>query len=338
MTERIWKIGTRGSLLAMTQTRMVQERLAQEGIESEAVILHTRGDRLKDKPLWKFGGKAVFVTEFEEKILSGEIDMAVHSAKDMPAKTPEGLVIGACLPRENPADVLVVRRGNDFFRGEAPAGRDGSESNGASGPLIGTSSLRREMQLREQFGLENVKPLRGNVPTRLEKLRTGQYDGVILAAAGLARLGLDHEPDLIYHNMEEARYLPAAGQGIIAVECRKGGATEALLKKLNDRSAAAELAAERGFMYGIAAGCHEPVAAHAVLGQDGILRMKVMKYGNGRCRYFSGEAPEALGGALAENLAGRVLAAVRPDGEAADAGAGSRKQDGPGAGSRRKDD
>ena len=89
MTERIWKIGTRGSLLAMTQTRMVQELLAEIGVRSEAVILHTRGDQLKDKPLWKFGGKAVFVTEFEEKILSGEIDMAVHSAKDMPAKTPE---------------------------------------------------------------------------------------------------------------------------------------------------------------------------------------------------------------------------------------------------------
>lgn len=328
MTERIWKIGTRGSLLAMTQTRMVQELLAEIGVRSEAVILHTRGDQLKDKPLWKFGGKAVFVTEFEEKILSSEIDMAVHSAKDMPAKTPEGLVIGACLPRENPADVLVVRRGNDFFGGGGKEKRGEKKADPASGPRIGTSSLRREMQLREQFGLENVSPLRGNVPTRLEKLRTGQYDGVILAAAGLARLELDQEPDLVYHSMDAARYLPAAGQGIIAVECRKGGATEALLRHLNDRRTEVELAAERGFMYGIAAGCHEPVAAHAVLGEDGTLRMRVMKYGNGRCRYFSGEAPESRCALLAEELAGQVLAALRPAEEEEDHRTGSRRKDG----------
>jgi len=285
------RIGTRGSELAMIQTQMVMDALQATGIESEAVVVKTMGDKVQDKPLWKFGGKSVFVTEFEDAILSGRIDLAIHSAKDMPAECPPGTAILACLPRGDVRDVLVSRK----------ALSEGKIRR------VGTSSLRRKVQIERLHPEYRCESIRGNVPTRLHKLRIGEYDAVVLAAAGLHRLQLDAEPDLRYSYLEPGVFIPAAGQAVIAVEGPRGGGLRRMLEPVNDEKAARELAAERRFMRAIGAGCHEAVGAFAELMPDGSLRMDVMKdYGGALSVHRAGSwtgAPEAL----ADLLAGQVL-------------------------------
>ncbi|MCD7826688.1 MAG: uroporphyrinogen-III C-methyltransferase [Clostridiaceae bacterium] len=237
-------MGTRKSALALVQTELVRKELLKifPGEEIRIVPIVTKGDRELGRSLASFGGKGVFIQELEEKLLNGEIDMAVHSAKDIPMELAPGLVIGAALKREDPRDVLVKRRGA------------GTRFDGC---VIGTSSLRRELQIKRQYPHAEIRMLRGNVPTRLQKLRDRQYDGILLAAAGLKRLGLLQEPDLQYDFLDTDSFLPAAGQGILAVETREGAFDEAM-RGLNDPQAETALFAEREFLRQLGGSCNAP--------------------------------------------------------------------------------
>lgn len=259
------RIGTRSSALAMAQTELVIGELSKHGISSEAVIMHTEGDRQQNRPLWDFGGKAVFVSEFEEAILSGKIDLAIHSAKDMPAELPESLDILACLKREDPRDVLV-----------SLAGRRPEDIR-----LVGTSSMRRRALIAELGRGYEARPLRGNVPTRLTKLRRGEFDALVLAMAGLKRLGLDDEPDLRYEPLDEENFIPSAGQGVIAIEGLADSEISGLIRSVNDIAAFTELSVERALMKAIGAGCHDAVAALARADDAGGIRLLAMKNENG---------------------------------------------------------
>ena len=249
----------------MAQTEIVIRTLKEQGINCEAVIIRTEGDKQTDRPLWEFGGKAVFVSEFEEAILSGRIDIAIHSAKDMPGELPQGIDILACLEREEPGDVLVSlsgRRPEDIR-------------------IVGTSSRRRQALIEELSSNYITRPLRGNVPTRLTKLRRGEFDALVLAKAGLKRLGLDDEPDLRYVDLDPERFIPAAGQGIIAIEGLAVSDISDAVRSLDDREASAALRAERGFMKAIGADCHASVGAWATVQKDGSMLLRVMKHDGG---------------------------------------------------------
>lgn len=263
------RIGTRKSRLALIQTELVKEKIEQAFPEAEIelVKLSTKGDELLDRSLTSFGGKGVFTRELEEALLSGEIDLAVHSAKDMPMEFPAGLKIGAVLERADVRDVFVTASG--IKAADLPAGS-----------VVGTSSLRRELQIRAINPMVRIALLRGNVETRLRKLREGQYDGILLAAAGLERLGLLEEPDLRLEYLEPDSFLPAAGQGILAVETREGHLTE-VLSAIHCQEAALVLEAERSFLAGIGGSCNAPAAALCRLeGKE--IRMKVMFAKDGR--------------------------------------------------------
>lgn len=269
------RIGTRKSRLALIQTELVKEKIEQAFPEAEIelVKLSTKGDELLDRSLTSFGGKGVFTRELEEALLSGEIDLAVHSAKDMPMEFPPGLKIGAVLERADVRDVFVTANG--IKAADLPAGS-----------VVGTSSLRRELQIRAINPTVRIALLRGNVETRLRKLREGQYDGILLAAAGLERLGLLEEPDLQLEYLEPDSFLPAAGQGILAVEAREGHLTE-VLSAIHCQEAALVLEAERSFLAGIGGSCNAPAAALCCL-EGGEIRMKVMFAKDGRhIRYAS---------------------------------------------------
>ncbi|MCI8375401.1 MAG: hydroxymethylbilane synthase [Lachnospiraceae bacterium] len=269
------RIGTRKSRLALIQTELVKERIEAvfPEAEIELVKLSTKGDELLDRSLTSFGGKGVFTRELEEALLSGEIDLAVHSAKDMPMEFPKGLQIGAVLPRADVRDVFVTTTG--VKAADLPAGS-----------RVGTSSLRRELQIKAVNPLVRITLLRGNVETRLRKLREGQYDGILLAAAGLERLGLLREPDLSLEYLNPDTFLPAAGQGILAVETREGHFGE-VLSAIHCEEAALALWAERSFLTGIGGSCNAPAAGLCSL-KDGEAKMKVMFAGDGkRLRYAS---------------------------------------------------
>lgn len=244
------KIGTRGSLLALAQTDLLIDaiRRAYPGVCCEKVIIKTAGDRILDRPLAAFGGKGVFVTEFEDAIRQGRIDCAVHSAKDMPLTLADGLSVVCTLPREDVRDVLIMRRGIKLAAdGEA---------------VIGTGSLRRRAQLAALYPNLTFAPLRGNVPTRLEKLRDGAFDGIVLAAAGLKRLGLDVSETFTLRYLDEEDVIPAGGQAVIAVEGRRGEG-ERFFERLTDVRAAMELEAERAVLKRLNAGCHAAVGVRA---------------------------------------------------------------------------
>lgn len=205
--KNIIKIGTRKSKLALIQTDIVKDKIKQAfpELEVEIVKIDTKGDQILDKSLTSFGGKGVFTAELEAELLSGEIDIAVHSAKDMPMDFPEGLGIGAVLDRADVRDTFVTTTGKTLEELEP-------------GSIVGTSSLRRELLIKEINPYVTIKLLRGNVQTRLNKLRDGQYDGIILAAAGIERLGYEKEEGLHYQYLDPDVFLPAAGQGILAVD------------------------------------------------------------------------------------------------------------------------
>lgn len=271
MKDKTIRIGTRKSELAVVQTRLVAEALLNTGmgIKTELVLKQTEGDRILDKPLLEFGGKGVFVTEFEQALLRGEIDLAVHSAKDMPMELEEGLDIVAVLKREDPRDVLVTLTGTDF-----------SEKKEV---VIGTSSLRRRMQI-EEIGksLWPEKPvrcenLRGNVQTRLGKLAEGNYDGIILAAAGLKRLGLWEDSRYHYHCFDCETFIPAGGQGILAVEGRINSGLEPVLALVDEEEARRCLFLERKVLKLLDAGCHEPIGIYSRL-IDGRLEVLGMSH------------------------------------------------------------
>jgi hydroxymethylbilane synthase len=255
-------LGTRGSPLALFQANTVAALLkAITGVACEIAVIKTSGDRLADAPLSEAGGKRLFVKELEDALLAGTIDLAVHSSKDMPAVLPEGLALGAVLPREDAHDALVLP--NDA--GPALPLDDAIRRMGQT-PRIGTSSIRRTAQLTSVIPNATFAPIRGNLDTRLRKLETGEFDAIVLAAAGLKRLGYEQRVSVF---LSSDVCVPAPGQGIIAVEMRLDDTkTGALLSPIDDTHASAALCAERAVVVRLGGGCQMPIGAFATISGD----------------------------------------------------------------------
>ena len=279
-------IGSRGSQLALWQARWVAARLASFGEETRIEIIKTKGDQVQDVPLGQVGSKGLFTKEIEDALLDGSVDLAVHSLKDMPTELPEGLVLAAIPEREDVRDALVGRT-----LAELPAGAP-----------VGTGSLRRGAQLRALRPDLNVQGIRGNVDTRLRKLDEGQYDAIMLASAGLTRLGWAAR---ISQYFEPAEICPAVGQGALAIETQES--KRGLAAQLHDANSGIAVRAERSLLATLGGGCQVPVGAHArVAGAELELRGIVASPDGGRIvrSLLSGPAdePEALGHRVAEEL------------------------------------
>ncbi|MCG8369212.1 MAG: hydroxymethylbilane synthase [Proteobacteria bacterium] len=296
------RIATRKSALALWQAEHVAGLLkAMPGIGGvELVPLSTRGDEILDRSLQKIGGKGLFIKELEAAIRRADADVAVHSMKDVPADVPEGFCIAAMLERANPADALVSPNGERLP--DLPAGA-----------LVGSSSLRRQAQLRMMRPDLRIEPLRGNVNTRLAKLDDGDYDAIVLAAAGLERLGLD---DRISQPFTPDEMLPAAAQGVVGVECL-ADATElrAALSQLNHPDSVQTTLAERAIARVLEASCQSPVAAHAAVGDGAMTVTALVATPDGAesiRESVSGAARDAerLGEDLARRLLDRGAAAL----------------------------
>jgi hydroxymethylbilane synthase len=300
-------VGTRGSALARAQTELVSEllRTAWPGLTCEVRSIVTAGDRTQasGQPLPEIGGKGLFTSELEHALHEGEIDLAVHSLKDLPTEDTNGVAIGAVCAREDVRDCLVSRDG---------LGLDDLPE----GAVVGTSSLRRQAQLRALWPRLEIRSIRGNVDTRIRKVREGEYDGVLLAAAGIRRLGLE---TAVSEWLEPETMLPAPGQGALAVQCRDDDAAVLeLLAAIDDLRARAETAAERAFLRTLAAGCTAPVGAFAEAVQgDGVHMQALVASPDGRevVRVSGVGQPTELGARLAReaNAAGadRILEEIR---------------------------
>lgn len=251
------RIGTRGSALALWQARTVAAALERAGTAVELVTITTRGDARQDAPLAAIGGKGVFVTEIHDAMRRGDIDVAVHSAKDMAAVSPDGLTIAAVLPREDPRDTFVF-----------PVGSPQGPRDTSGMAVIGTGSPRRIAQLRLSYPSARFEPIRGNVDTRLRKLDAGEVDALVLACAGLRRLGL---ADRISQPLPVDGCVPAPGQGIIAIEVREEDArAREVVAALNDATSRAALAAEQAVVAALGGGCQLPLGAFATVADGGI--------------------------------------------------------------------
>lgn len=281
---------TRPSALARWQTGAVMQALqtAWPGLECQAEVIITQGDRILDRPLLEIGGKGLFTQELEGELLAGRVHAAVHSLKDLPVENPPGLALGAIPARADGRDVLVSAQGHTLETLPEAA-------------RVGTSSLRRAAQLLAFRPDLRITPLRGNVDTRLRKAQQGQYDAIILAGAGLSRLGLEEQ---ITEWLPFDRMLPAPGQGALAVQCRVDDeATLAYLEALEDRATRLSTAAERAFLAGLGGGCSLPVAAYAqVVGKTIVIEgLAASPDGRQLVRVCgSGEEPRALGAAIAD--------------------------------------
>lgn len=245
-------IGTRGSKLALWQANWVKSEIEKKNssIKVELKIIKTRGDKILDVPLAMVGGKGLFVKEIEDALLNGKIDLAVHSMKDMPAEIPDGLYIGAIPERENPRDVLISTKGTPF-------------SGLSSGARVGTSSLRRSAQLLYAHPELKIVPLRGNLDTRLRKLEANDMDAIILAAAGVKRLGLANR---ITEYINTDIMLPAVGQGALCIEIRENDpSTELLISALEHGISRTAVLGERAFSNHLEGGCQVPIAAHGTV-------------------------------------------------------------------------
>lgn len=249
------RIGTRKSKLALIQTELVKAQILKYFPNEKIEIVHvvTHGDKVLDKPLGEIGGKGVFTKEIEEKLLDKTIDIAVHSAKDVPMELVDGLCLGAVLLRDDNRDVILKRKETKKI---------------GAGSIIGTSSLRREIQIKQIYPDVTIKSLRGNVGTRIDKLKSGEYDAIILAAAGLKRLGLDNDKELDYIYPDEEKFISAAGQGILAIECRNGDLKD-VMAALDDRKARICLEAEREFLKCLDGSCNAPCGAHCTVDEHG---------------------------------------------------------------------
>ncbi len=248
-------IGSRGSQLALWQSRWVESQLTGFGQQCRIEIIKTTGDRVTDVPLAKVGGKGLFTKEIEDALLAGAVDVAVHSLKDMPTELPAGLILQAVPAREDVRDAMV-----------------GSTLNGlAQGARVGTSSLRRSAQLRAARPDLVIETIRGNLDTRLRKLDEGQFDAIVLAAAGLRRLGWAGR---IAELLPVEVCCPAVGQGALAIETRDDdGAGATVCRKLNDPATRAAVTAERALLGGLGGGCQVPIGAYAVVA-EGRLAMR----------------------------------------------------------------
>ena len=305
------RIGTRGSPLALWQARAVEQAIRIAGGPScELVVIKTTGDRLATRDLSTIGGKRLFVKEIEEALLNGSIDLAAHSAKDLPADLPPGLAIGAALPREDPRDAVVLPRGG------AAGGAPLATLRGT--PRVGTGSVRRVAQLARAVPRARFLSIRGNVGTRLRKLDDGECDALVLAAAGLVRLGLGER---VSARLATDECLPAPGQGIVAIEARESDqAAAAVLACIDDGAARAALRAERALVRALGGDCRVPIGALAVTDSGGLTLDAVVASVDGRQLLRrqargSADAAAALGADLAEQLladgAGEILAPHR---------------------------
>ena len=299
----VLRIGTRGSPLALVQARMVQARLAAAlGVDVGAIELatiRTSGDVIQDRPLAEEGGKGLFTKEIEEALLDGRIDLAVHSAKDMPTLLPQGLMLAACLEREDARDVFISRK--------AP-----SLDALPRGATVGTTSPRRQAIAKRMRPDLRVVPLRGNVETRLRKLDEGQADAIILALAGLKRLGLQAQATKV---MSVEEFLPAAAQGAIGIEAReKDSRVRDMLARIDHAETSVAVACERIFLAELDGSCRTPIAGHATL--------------SGRVLHFRGLIVKPDGSAAHETAVAGALEDAATIG--ADAGRALRQYAGPG--------
>lgn len=295
-TERL-RIATRKSPLALWQAEHVRARLreAHPGLQVELVTMTTQGDRVLDSPLARIGGKGLFVKELEQGMLEGGADIAVHSMKDVPAELPPGLEIGAILEREDPLDAFVS---NHY----------GSIDALPEAALVGTSSLRRQCQLRARRPDLRLLDLRGNVNTRLGRLDQGDYDAIVLACAGLRRLGMAAR---ITRALTPEESLPAMGQGVIGIECRREDeGVRRLLEPLDHEPTRLRIGAERALNAGLAGGCQAPVAGFSLLNNDFIELRGLVGWPDGS-EIVHGQIvgpasdAESLGRELAEDLLAR---------------------------------
>jgi len=253
--KKILNIGTRASKLALWQANWVKSALIQAYPQQniELVTIKTKGDKILDVPLAKVGGKGLFVKEIEQALLDGRIDIAVHSMKDMPSEIPAGLCIGAIPTREDSADVLISKNGLHL-------------SELKHGGVIGTSSLRRGAQIRHMRPDIIIVPLRGNVETRLKKLQTENMDAVVLAAAGVKRLNLEHR---ITEYLDPDIMLPAVGQGALSIEIRQNDPDiQSIIKTLDDPPTRAIVTGERAFLNYLGGSCQVPIAGHGEINRN----------------------------------------------------------------------
>jgi hydroxymethylbilane synthase len=253
------RIGTRKSKLALWQAYKVQEELKALGQASELILIDSEGDIVLDTPLPLMGGKGVFTKALDDALVAGKIDIAVHSHKDIPTDLPEGIELCTVMERANPFDVLVVRKDTEFLNIEDYAG------------LIATSSNRRRSQWLDRYEKHSTCDIRGNVQTRIKKLRESNWDGAIFAAAGLQRLELDHEIAMVLDWM-----VPAPGQGAVAVVCREGDtATAAICSGFHHEETAFCTGIERDFLNRLNGGCSAPIGAYAKV-EEGILKLQTI--------------------------------------------------------------
>lgn len=244
------RIGTRGSKLALWQAEFTQRQLDDHGVDSELVIIKTKGDNIQHLSFDKIEGKGFFTKELEESLLNGEVDMAVHSMKDLPTEQPAGLVLAAVSYRENPADWLILRK---------EAAQKGKLLNLSDNAVVGTSSARRKAQMLTLRPDVELKDIRGNVPTRLDKLRNGDFDAILLAAAGLQRLEIPLD-DFTVVPFNPTEFVPAPAQGVLAFQCREEDKeTRRVLAKLHHPDVAACTNVERKVLQLIGGGCHAPL-------------------------------------------------------------------------------
>jgi hydroxymethylbilane synthase len=281
-------IASRGSQLALWQARWVQSRLGEIGLVSRIEIIKTTGDKITDVPLAKVGTKGLFTKEIEEALLDGRADLAVHSLKDLPTDLPAGLVLAAVPPREDPRDAILGRRLSDL----------------EPGAKVGTSSLRRESQLRHKRPDIAVESLRGNLDTRVRKLQEGRYDAIVLAAAGLNRLGwASHIAEILASEV----MCPAIGQGALALETRESGAGREACAQFDDPATRAAVTAERAVLATLGGGCQVPIGANATL-CEGRLHLSAIVAAPDGSQLVSAESEaspneaESLGCALANEL------------------------------------
>ncbi len=321
MSEKTLVIGTRGSKLALTQSEQIAAllRAAHPGLTVELQIISTKGDRILDVALSAVGDKGLFVKEIETALLAHEVDLAVHSCKDMPSLLPDGLTLAAFPKRVDPRDALVLPLTHAAPSSDATGNPLDRLPQGAT---VGTSSLRRACQLQALRPDLQLRDVRGNVDTRLRKLDEGQYDAIILATAGLSRLGLSQR---ISCPLPPEVMLPAVAQGTLAIEARsEDPVTLDLLGVLDDPATRVAALTERAFLRRLEGGCQVPIAAHAALdaAQSGMLRLSGLVGALDGSVMVRGEKmgdssdPEGLGLALAEELlaqgAADLLAAIRP--------------------------
>lgn len=295
-------IATRESALALWQAKHVSALLSAlyPGLGVQLLGMTTRGDQILDTTLSKIGGKGLFVKELELALEQGRADLAVHSMKDVPMELPAGFALAAIGEREDPRDAFVSNRYRNLS--ELPPGA-----------LVGTSSLRRESQLRARYPHLRVAPLRGNVGTRLRRLDEGQFDAILLAAAGLKRLGLEHRISVL---LDPEQSLPAAGQGALGLEIRsERDDLKKLLAPLNHDATALRVRAERAMSRALGGSCQVPLGAYAVL-QDGVLLLRGFVASPDGHEFIedsvSGptDSPESLGDSLAEKLLARGAGAI----------------------------